>query len=136
MKTLIATVARYFLPSMPVTRAIRCVVALPPSGLMGAYLRAIRKTTGTTVALNDTPENIVERITFCDIDSKPIEKCLTPDEKRLYIKEIKKDMTYFRKTYDRADIQISITGLDADEAAKKIKNAVKTPEGASHGSST
>ena len=49
-----------------------CVIALPPSGLMGGYLREIKKANGTTVVVTDKPENILERIRFYDIDSRPI----------------------------------------------------------------
>ena len=38
-----------------------CVIALPPSGLMGGYLRAIKKANGTTVVVTDKPENILQR---------------------------------------------------------------------------
>jgi len=102
-----------------------CVIALPPSGLMGGYLRVVKKAAGTTVVLTDRPENILERITFYDIDSRPIEKQLTQKEKRLYLREIKKDITYFRKTYDRADVQVIISGLDAEEAAEKVKRSLE-----------
>ncbi len=44
-----------------------CVVALAPSGLRDAYLRVIRKVDCVTVAIEDTPENIVQRATFYDI---------------------------------------------------------------------
>jgi hypothetical protein len=74
-----------------------CVIALPPSGLMGAYLRTIKKTSGITIVLDDMPENILARIAFYDIDSRPIEKELTPEQKRTYLREIKKDITYFRR---------------------------------------
>ena len=102
-----------------------CVIALPPSGLMGGYLEVLKKSSGITVALNDKPENILERITFYDIDSKPIEKKLTANEKRLHLKEIKKDITYFRKSYERADLQVDISGLDIEEAAGKVKEALE-----------
>ena len=49
------------------------VIALPPSGLRDAFLRLVRRVPGVTVAIHDTPENILERITFYDIDSRPIE---------------------------------------------------------------
>ena len=55
-----------------------CVIALPSSGLMGGYLRAIKKANGITAVVTDKPENILERIRFYDIDSRPIEKKLTP----------------------------------------------------------
>ena len=51
-----------------------CVVALPPSGLMGEYPRLIKKAGGIAVVLEDTPENILARITFYDADSRPIIK--------------------------------------------------------------
>ena len=100
------------------------VIALPPSGLMGGYLRAIKKSTGITVVLNDKPENILERITFYDIDSNLIEKDLTAEEKRLCLREIKKDITYFRKTYERAHLRIDISDLDPKQAARRVKEAV------------
>jgi len=116
-----------------------CVIALPPSGLMGGYLRVVKKADGMTIVLLDTPDDILDRITFHDIDSRPIERQLTQKEKRLYLREIKKDSTYFRKTYDRADMQVDISGLDAEEAAEKVERSLeavlrkeaKTPEAGS-----
>ncbi len=91
---------------------------------MGGYLRAIKKSTGITVALNDKPENILARITFYDIDSNLIETDLTAREKRLYLREIKKDITYFGKTYERAHLRIDISGLDPKQAARRVKEAL------------
>lgn len=102
-----------------------CVIALPPSGLRGGYLRAVRKGGGTVIVLNDRPENIVARIRFFDIDSKPVEKNLTDREKRLYCREIAGDMTYFRKSYERAHMQIDISGLDARQAANRVLDTLK-----------
>lgn len=104
------------------------VIALPPSGLMGAYLSVIKKAAGTTIALNAQPENILERIRFYDIDSKPIEKDLTPDEKHLYLREIKKDITYFRKAYERAHFQVDISGLNIEQAAGKVRKVLEVME--------
>ena len=101
------------------------VIALTPSGLMGGYLRAIKNSFGVTVALSDKPENILERITFYDIDSKLIEKSLTSSEKRWYLSEIKKDITYFRKTYDRAHLRVDISDLDPKQAALCVKQAIE-----------
>ncbi len=106
-----------------------CVIALPPSGLMGGYLRAIKKANGITAVVTDKPENILARITFYDIESHPIEKKLTPKEKKLYLREIKKDITYFRTSYQRANLQVDISGLDPDQAARKVKKAVEELDG-------
>jgi shikimate kinase len=95
---------------------------------MGGYLRAIKKSTGFSVVLTDKPENILERITFYDIDSTQVEKNLTVDEKRLYVREIKKDITYFRKPYERADLRVDISGLDFKQAARFVKEAVEALE--------
>ena len=101
------------------------VIALPPGGLMGGFLRVVRRATGITIALTDDPENILKRITFYDIDSKLIEMDLTAEEMRLQLREIKKDITYFRKTYERAHLQVDISGLDVEGAAGKVKEAIQ-----------
>jgi shikimate kinase len=92
---------------------------------MGGYLRAIRKSTGITVALSDTPENILARIRFYDIDSNPSEKVLTAEERQQYLKEIRKDITYFRTSYQRADLTIDIAGLDVVDAARRVRREVE-----------
>ena len=100
------------------------VIALPPSGLMGGFWRVVKKAKGTVIVLTDGPENILQRITFYDIDSRPIHKHLTEKKKRLYLREIKKDITYFRKTYGRADAEVNISGLTPDMAVVRVKEIV------------
>ena len=92
---------------------------------MGGYLRVIKKTSGITAVITDKPENILKRICFFDIDSRPIEKKLSPKEKKLHLREIKKDITYFGKSYHRANLQVDISGLNQDQAALKVKKAVE-----------
>lgn len=103
----------------------KCLIALPPSGLMGGYLRVLKKTKGLRVVITDTPENILERIRFYDIDTRPLDITLTAEEKKLYLREIKEDITYFNKSYIRADLHVDISGLDSDRAAQKVKEAVE-----------
>lgn len=98
-----------------------CVIALVPSGLRDAYLRVIRKVDCVTIAIEDTPESILERITFYDIDSRPIKKHLTNREKMLYRKEIEKDITFFKKSYQRANLHANIAGRDAEASAEMIE---------------
>ena len=68
----------------------------------------------------DTPERILDRVLFYDLDSRPMDKRLTNEERPLYLKEIKKDITYFKKSYARADLQVSIEDMDVDQAAHHI----------------
>jgi shikimate kinase len=100
-----------------------CVTALPPSGLMGGYWKVVKKTQDATiVVLQDTPENILKRITFYDIDSRPIQRTLTDQEKRLYLRSIKGDITYFCRSYERAHVSVDIAGCGPDEAARRVKD--------------
>ena len=103
------------------------VIALPPSGLMGGYWRLVKKAEGIIIVLTDKPENILKRITFYDIDSQPLEKQLTEKEKRYYQREIKMDITYYRKSYARAHSQVDICGLDVLSAASKVGKVAKSP---------
>jgi len=105
--------------------SLKSVIALPPSGLMAGYLNPIKKANRLVVAITDRPENILERITFFDIESKPIRKVLTPEEKRWHLKDIKKDITHFGRSYKRARINVDIDGLDVEGAAYKLKEAIE-----------
>ncbi len=96
------------------------VIALPPSGLMGSYWKIVKTARGFVVVLTDTPENIVERITFYDEDSRPVKRDLTSREKRLYAAELRKDMSFFRRSYEKADFRIDIAGLGPHEAAARV----------------
>jgi shikimate kinase len=100
-----------------------CVIALPPSGLMGGYWTVVNKTRDAAIAvLKDTPENIFKRITFYDVESRPIQKNLTAREKRHYLGQIRRDITYFSRSFQRAHVSVDITGCGPDEAARKVKD--------------
>jgi hypothetical protein len=102
-----------------------CVIALPPSGLMGGYWKVVNKTQNATiVVLRDMPENILKRITFYDIDSCPIQRNLTDREKGFYLREIKGDIAYFRRSLQRAHITVDIAGCGPDAASRKVKGAL------------
>jgi shikimate kinase len=100
-----------------------CVIALSPSGLMDSYWKVVKKAAESTiVVLQDTPENILKRITFYDIDSRRIYRDLTDRERLLYLREIKRDITYYRRPYQRAHITVDIAGWSPDEASLRIKD--------------
>jgi len=103
------------------TDATDCVMAIPPSGLRPPYRDVIKESRSTVVVLRDDPVNILNRIAFYDDDSRPMQKVLTPDERELYLDEIKKDMRYFARSYSKADATVHINGSSPVEAAKQIK---------------
>jgi len=100
------------------------VLALTPSSLMPPCLKVVEQSDAIVVAIEDSPENILARITFYDVDSNPIEKKLTAREKQQYLKEIKLDIAYFRKSFIHADRRVTISNLSVEESVAKIRKAV------------
>jgi hypothetical protein len=70
------------------------------------------------------PENILERITFYDIDSRPLQKHLTDRERGLYLREIAGDITYFNRSFRRAHMSVDIAGCSPDEASRKVRDSL------------
>jgi shikimate kinase len=94
-----------------------CVIALPPSGLLGALWKVVREAgDATTVVLRDAPENILGRISFYDVESRPMQRDLTDQEKHRYLREIKRDITYFNRSFCRADLSVDICGSSLEDA--------------------
>jgi hypothetical protein len=58
--------------------------------------------------------------TFTTSAARRIEKQLTREERILYMKEIKADISSFKRSYERADLQVTITGLDPEASAAAI----------------
>ena len=91
---------------------------------MDSYWRVVKKAQAVIVVLTDSPQNILNRITFYDIDSRPVSRTLTERERRLYLREIKGDISYFRRTYERATLAVDIAGLGPLDAARRIKDVL------------
>ena len=100
------------------------VIALPPSGLMGPYWRRLKGRSVFTVVLEDSAENILERIRFYDDDSRPIQRNLSPHERTYYLREIREDMVYFGRSYRKANARIVMSGCSVAEAAERIREAL------------
>ncbi|MBN2054332.1 hypothetical protein JW905_05385 [bacterium] len=124
-----AVVLKRILAAEPV-----CVIALPPTGLRKPYLGVIHQFPCLKVVIRDRPENILRRLAFYDIDSKPLKKRLTAREKKLYLTEIKNDIRYFGRSFSHADMHVDIDGANAEQAAvlieKAISGYVNAPPGA------
>ena len=94
---------------------VDCVVAGTPAGMKGAYNSAYKRHKKQkelySVHLYDSCENVLARLRFYDIDSNPIDEPMRPEEKKRYLREIKADYHYFKSSYERADVQISIENI-------------------------
>lgn len=96
------------------------IIALPPSGLMDSYYRILKNIDCIIIVLRDKAQNILKRITFYDINSNKIERKLNAKDKAYYLEEIKKDMRYFGRTYNRAHLKIDISGLGIERSVLKV----------------
>lgn len=101
------------------------IVALPPSGLCDSYRKVIKKHGAIVIALSDTAENILQRIVFYDDDSNRIEKELDERGRALYLREIRKDIGYFRKFHGKANLHVDLSGAGVAESAEKVKAALE-----------
>ena len=104
------------------------VMALTPSCLMDHYWKALKTEKGRPViAIEDRPENIMNRARFYDDDQRPLIIKLTDTQKSNLIKDIRADATYFRRSYKRADYQVDIDGRNIQDAADLILEVLNTP---------
>jgi shikimate kinase len=106
------------------SNADNTVISGTPSGLKFSFLQVYKKHKKkkaiVSIHIKDTPENILNRLTFYDKDSKPFEEYLDEPKKKSYLKEIIKDYNYFKDSYERADLQIDIK----DICLKNIPNLI------------
>lgn len=77
------------------------VIASTSSGFRDHYLSQYKKIKKTkkivSIYLTDKPENILGRLTFYDDASNQTEKNLSENDRKEYLKEIKKDITFLKK---------------------------------------
>ena len=102
---------------------IDSVISGTPSGLKYSYLKIYKRHKGKellSICLNDSFENILDRLTFYDKDSNPITDQLDESKKMRYLNEIRADFNYFKDSYQRADSQINIKDVEL----KKIPDMI------------
>lgn len=111
------------------SKNIDSVISGTPSGLKFSYLQVYKKHKTDkdlySIYINDSFENVLDRLTFYDKDSNPIKEELDESKKKRYLKEIKADYNYFKTSYDRADFKIDINGLCLNGIPKMIINELQ-----------
>lgn len=105
------------------------IIAGTPSGLKFAYLSVYKKHKSTTelysVHIQDTMENILERLKFFDKESNPIEVELNERQKQVYLKELRADYNYFKESYKKADFTIDISNLSLDVVPDQVLSELR-----------
>jgi hypothetical protein len=111
------------------SKNINSVISGTPSGLKYAYLKVYKKHKADkdlySILINDSCENILERLTFYDKDSNPIIEKIDDSKRRRYLKKIKADYNFFRDSYKRADLKIDINNINLNDIPKLIVNELQ-----------
>ena len=105
------------------SKNVDSVVAGTPSGLKFSYLQVYKRHKDKellSICLNDSFENVLDRLTFYDKDSNPITEKLEESMKKKYLKEIRADYNYFKDSYKRADFQINIDNVKLEKIPEMI----------------
>lgn len=109
------------------SKNIDSVISGTPSGLKFSYLQVYKRHKDKeliSICLNDSFENVLDRLTFYDKDSNPITEKLDESKKKRYLKEIRADYNFFKDSYKRADFQINIDGVSLDKIPELILNTI------------
>jgi shikimate kinase len=95
------------------------VIAGTTAGLKDSYFKIYQKHKKRkdliSIHIIDDPENVLNRLTFYDADSKLYEKVLDDKMRKMYLKEIVADWKYFQKSLSLADFQISIKNVPLNQ---------------------
>lgn len=106
------------------SKNIDSVISGTPSGLKFSYLRVYKKHKANkdlySIFINDSFENVLDRLTFYDKDSNPITEKLDESKKMRYLKKIRADYNYFKESYNRADFQINIDNVRLENIPEMI----------------
>lgn len=73
------------------------------------------------IEIQDKPENILKRLVYADEEDKifPI-NISNIEEQKYYLKDIKKDITYYKKIYSKIENKFDIDGKLLEEATKDL----------------
>jgi len=111
------------------SKNIDSVISGTPSGLKYSYLRVYKKHKPDkdlySIHINDSFENVLNRLTFYDKDSNPITEKSDDSKKKRYLKNIRVDYNYFRDSYNRADFKIKINNISLTDIPNLIINELQ-----------
>ncbi len=108
---------------------IDSVISGTPSGLKFSYLQVYKKHKADkdlySIQINDSYENVLDRLKFYDKDSNPIIEKLDDSKKNRYLKVIKADYNFYRDSYNRADFKIDINNTRLIDIPNLIINELQ-----------
>ena len=78
------------------------------------------------IELQDKPENILKRLVYADEDDNvfPLE-ITTEKERKYYLSDIKKDITFFKRTYAKITNKFDMNGEDPETVTEKLAKYIE-----------
>lgn len=103
------------------------VIAVTSLGYARFYNGLIKKDGVICIELQDSPENIFERLVFCDENDVPYRDTAYANEhKAHYMREIRSDITFFRKVFSKVELKCNIDNRNPNEVAEELVDLIKT----------
>lgn len=98
------------------------VVAVSPMYYSKYFSRYLKKGEAFGIELQETPENIFERLIFTDENDQLYDDCVEYREahKKYYLKEIKKDRTFFKKSFSKIENKFMMNNDSPEVAAERL----------------
>lgn len=73
------------------------------------------------IEIQDKPENILKRLVYADEEDKIFQINISNiEEQKYYLKDIKKDITYYKKIYSKIENKFDIDGKLPEEATEDL----------------
>ena len=97
------------------------VIAVTPMYYTRFFGKYLNREDVMAIELQDTPENIFNRLVFSDQNDHVYKDDEYRDAHReYYLREIKKDITYYRKPFMKLENKFSIDGTSPEVAAERL----------------
>jgi len=121
---------KHVLADVLIQNPIDLVIAMPPGGMFGQYSRILHEHPDVvTIELQDDPINILNRIAFFDEETKPIEVQLDENSRAYYLRDIQRDVQYYKVPYQKVQMRFHLHGMNASEAADAFVLEIKDRHG-------
>ena len=112
---------KHILAEVLAENPVDLVISMPPGGMFGQYSRILHKHPDVvTIELQDDPINILNRIAFFDEETKPIEVQLDDKSRAYYLRDIKRDIQYYKVPNQKVQLHFHLHGMNASETADAL----------------
>ena len=102
------------------------VIAVSVMFYVRTFSRLLENENVLAIELQDKPENILKRLVYADEDDNvfPLE-ITTEKERKYYLSEIKKDITFFKRTYAKITNKFDMNGEDQETVTERLAKYIE-----------